>query len=400
MAWLQAVCRVWVAALVLWVSTPALADDPPRQRDPETYHHIGETQGLRVEDAAPRRRPLIAPPADRPAWLGRALKEIQAEYSAKLPGWPDVDDGVDQVVVFRRNGRPTHLATTWFRDGGQLWSRFLDLREIVRVTGNRATLRPMVGVDDLLDSSGAEIVEPTGMDISGRGIPLLFVEYSSGGSSYRGYELVVYRLEGQRVRGSVRGGPIRPIIAGDPLGRGEHALIASDDRWGGYFDTCGQCGPLVPVVFQWQGDGYAPACRRFAPYYKQRMAFYDPRPGNKDDPRTVEEDAPYHLETWASKALFMAQMGETAEALQVFDRAFAEATRVIEGLGMDKDLQKHTRVVVMGHKTGRKFLDNVKRDFRTALVEAHSHKDAPCPLLMANNGGGHYGTMTRIESFR
>ena len=292
--------------------------------------------------------------------------------------------------LFRRNGNPTFLALIWTAKGNSdlPWS-VLELYKVRVISERNVRLKFVRGLKKLYVS----IKEISGQDIAGDGVPHLILDYSSGGLWYALSGIRIYRLE----RNSVD-------VTPDWAGRAEYflslgtekvpALIVSDDRWGGFFHGCSQCGPLFQVVMRWSPKGFAPVCRNHPEYYEKRIESWKRSRARweKDwekDPSGYPKVDPYLvvLETIIATSFNLLQMGRWEEGRTQYQVAMNEAFgRGAKGWGISE-------------KDFLFWKDAVEKNFSPAVDAVASFPDIGCPLMAYRGSGVPIGLIKRARSF-
>jgi len=250
--------------MVLGIVTVGIVNHPAEARDRKSLQYLGETGGDEIPLDDMQHRALAYSASERPQWLNRILAKLQARRG---PGAE-----LAQMVLFRQNGKPTYLVLGWRNDNSSDDpNNVVEIHRVHVVSQRKVLLHKLWQAGEF----SVRIVEPTGHDVYGNGLPAVFIEVGSGGSGYSGYELLVLRLGRTLSSLTPTEYRVRPIIAADLLEDGRHALVASDDRWAQYFYGCGQCGPFIPAVFVWRYGRYKPACRDFRRYFQERIALFE-----------------------------------------------------------------------------------------------------------------------------
>lgn len=312
-------------------------------RSPEQRQHLGETTGTPVDTSIPRA--LAYGADDEPPWVAPVLGKLTTNRPAGY--------AVVQHLLFRRQGTPTFLAVIWQSDS--LFDRKFAL---YRIDG---TTPPRLKIVRELDDAFYEMVEPSGQDIHGDGVAPLFLEQGSGGTSLYGYRLHALKL----ARSPKNISPsLRPIMVEDLDGDGTWEIVASDDRWANFFFPCGQCGPLVPVVYVWRDGAYRMACDRYRPLVRDRIALFAEPPDFDGWP--PRDQARLDME----RALLYLQAGDAAAAQGLY-------RRTVERLRLDESEDAKT------------LLRQVEAGFGPLMKASTALAVRTCPV-QAGEGGGHY----------
>ena len=339
-----------VLPLLITVMPVASAD----ARDPETLQYMAGVYGDAINPADKTYRALAYNALDRPSWLPRVLNRLKDNK-------PDAYV-LEQYLLFRRGGKPSFLALVW--DPGPMstgYSRFeLYQVHVISERNVRLTFRREYK-DTILN-----MVEPTGHDINSDGTATIFLEYGSGGSGYRGYGLKVFRL----ARASVDVTPdpaFRPVAAADLDGDGTFEVIASHDRWGQSFQTCGSCGYFVPVIFSWKDGAYLQSCRNYSAYYDRRVQFF------KDIIKKYpDENLTEFLEPRIDIYLTLLQLARFSEARDQFETTIAATER----RGREwpwKGFPRNDEYVL-------EIVEDTKRRFAALPAAVRKYSTHPCPL--------------------
>ncbi|MGE5505269.1 MAG: hypothetical protein ACM31L_12665 [Actinomycetota bacterium] len=304
-----------------------------QRHDPKTLQYLGANTNPVIEPADTDPRPLAFSPSQQPAWLKPLLHDLPAARRKGVVA--------ESALVLKRADRPSHLAVIWNR-GSDL--RLFQLFVLKPREGKIPYSAHLIG--DIREEY-LHIVEPSGLDIHGDGVPTVFVDVGSGGSGAEGYGVSVLKL-GERVE-DITPKTARPILVADLDGDGSFEIVGSDDRWANLVRSCGQCGPHIPVVNRWDGRRYVPACRDFPDYYKARQALLG-------EAHSIEVFIDYS----ADSALLDAQMARPEAARETL----AELRQTVAGHGKWEDL-------------GYQIADSIER------VVAEADFSQPCPLLGA-----------------
>lgn len=330
----RAVLAVLLALLLLPSSGMA--------RAPEQRHFLGETSGTPVDTSAAR---ALAYGAEEPAWVASTLDKLTANRPAGY--------AVVQHLLFRRHGAPTFLAVVWQRNS--LFDRRFAL---YRIDG---TAPPRLTMVRSLDGAHLQMVEPTGHDIHADGVATLFLEEGSGGTSLYGYRLHAFKLARNSIDISP---PYRPIMAEDLDGDGSWEIVASDDRWANVFFPCGQCGPLVPVVYAWHDGKYRMACDRHKALVRSRLQLFNEPEAFASWP--LRDQTQLDME----RALLHLQDQDSSAAQRLYDRAMARLRQA----GEDE----------------RPLREQAEAGFGALIQAAPALARRTCPV-QAGEGGGHHG---------
>ena len=321
------------------------------------------------------KQPLPPPPlaytkADQPSWLPRVLNRL-----VKKKRWI-----LEDHRLFRQAGKPTFLALIW-KTRRLSGHGHMELYKVRFISQRNVRLNFVRGYMD----QHLSIEEPSGHDFGGDGVPFLFLSYGSGGSWYRGYGIRVYRL----VRNSV---DVTPDWAGRAdkfisLGPDKgYALIVSDDRWGGYFFGCGQCGPRFDMVMRWTAKGFRPECKDHPDHYEQNIESY--KRWSKSSSSTWPTPMRHSLWLGVAIAFNKLQMGHFNEGKALYQETLQKAReRGAMGWGESEKEFNH-------------WLNAVEKDFGPAVSAAIARPDLSCPLMAYRGEGAHPGTVERIEHFR
>lgn len=366
-------CRRVTAMFALSLFVLGIGTLPADARDRESLQYLDSTDGDKISLNDRHRRALAYSVNERPPWLKRVVAKLQARRG------PNAE--LTQLVLFKQHGKPTYLVLGWLNDKGSIF-RTVEIHRIKLIAPQKVILQGIWEAREWL----VHIVEPTGHDVYGDGLPTVFIEIGSGGSDYSGYRLLVLRL-GRTLRSlEPVGYQLRPIIAADLLGDGRHALVASDDRWAQYFYGCGACGPFVPTVFVWRKGSYRPACKDFRRYFRERIALIKPymkEPAGEDASYTSWKNVEYETDI----ILSLIQMGRVDEGIARY-HAMIERARSNDAPGhVEPYFDPET-------------VEDVARDIGPAIEAATLHSTAACPLLETPSEGAHPGWGERVRRIR
>ena len=326
-------------------------------RSEEEHHYLGETTGTKV-----------AAWAALPQTLGKSqLSEEQIR--ALTPVLRDKDKRgykIESLLVFQQDGVPTYVVASW-------GNHHLD----GKLTIDRIT--PQNGLERLITEEGAmyKIAEPSGQDVFPDHVPALFIDEASGGSGHEGYTQHLYRLDKEVVEVTP---PLRtPWIE---QREGELMAMSSDDRWGNYFLTCGQCGPLIPVISVWKDGAFHPDCRQH-PALIRKMIAADLARAKKELAAGDEAPSPlYAADALLSVTLLHLQLGEVRQAKQT-------SGRLLTLVRSSPLLRDHDWENGLEEEAVKPFFAEVKRKSSRA-----------CPLFSSVGKGGHPGAEERANAFR
>jgi hypothetical protein len=355
-----------LAALLIVAGAANAGAESTELRPLYRVNHVGEPDvALREDDDTPR--VLAYRPSGRPVWYGRVLGRLA---SAKPPAYR-----LAQHVLFRRGGKPSFLAVVWRKSA--YGPHIFELYRVEVRSERDVRLRWVRTIEDAL----LAIVDPSGHDVHGDGVPVLFLEYGSLGSGFDGYGLRVLRLE----RSSV---DVTPDAYGRSEGAGvagarlRHVLLVSDDRWANLFDGCGMCGPFVTVAMVWQDRRYHPACRSFTAYYDRARSRYERWLAESN-----RKGMAGYFEYRAGALLNLLQAGRVEEARRHYGETEREALRQLsptpdDGTFRDAHLATFRSVVA------------------PALDGAAAGAHLPCPLAGFGGQVDRVGWRQRIDYFR
>lgn len=271
---------------------------------------------------------------------------------------------IQSLLVFQQNGRPTFVAASWTNHhlNGKL--------TIDRVT-------PDNGLERVITEEGAiyEITEPSGQDVFPDHVPALFVDEASGGSGHEGYTQHLYRLDKEVVEVTP---PLR--TAWIEQREGELMAMSSDDRWGNFFLSCGQCGPLIPVISVWKDGKFHAACRQHPDLIRQRIA-NGLAQAKKEIAAGDEAPSPlYAADALLSVTLLHLQLGEVGQAKKTYGQLLT-LVRTSPLLQNDS------------------WAKNLKESVEPFFAEAKGNASHACPLLSSDGKGGHRGEEIRANAF-
>ncbi len=307
-------------------------------------------------------RPLAYSVMNEPAWVPRVLDILKKGRSRHLK----------QVahIVFRQDGRPTFLAIVW-RDNG-LRREIFHLHKVTVRSAHDVRLR---FVREIM-STYVEMKEPSGHDVFGDGVPTVFVSEGSGGSMRLGYTMHVLRLT--RASVDARPGGLPEIAYLVPGNATTHVLRSVEARWGGFFGTCGFCGPYVPRFLRAEKGRYVAACQAYSSHYRGWAAAYEADP---------DEDPFWRLAHVVTASLYLVQGGFLEEGRARFAAAVTEAERVLaEDTLTDKPEKLRELVAITRASIGE------------AIAQASAN--AGCPLDASKSRGARPGYEDRISRFR
>lgn len=321
-------------------------------RSPQEMQYLGETTGTEISES--RSRPHALPPSQWPEELRDALKAFEIE--AGRTGCTRRN-----ALAVLRNGAFNVLASTWRCQSGQLFT-------LHRLKNGKLDLVRR------LQESYVTLVEPSGMDAFPDHAPALFVDVGSGGSGYEGYGQHVFRVEANGVK------EVTPALRTPWVDMVDGSLVAvsSDDRWGNFFRTCGQCGPHLPVLQEWRDGAFRAACKSHPALIEQRIALED-EVAAKAESEGNELGA---IESRLEKALLLLQMGRGGEGRAEYESILARLERSHDP------------------KIRANWLKAVQDAFTDVVAQAADPTDAQCPLTDAKGPGGHPGAKARADHFR
>ncbi|HYC03704.1 MAG TPA: hypothetical protein VED40_10445 [Azospirillaceae bacterium] len=289
-------------------------------------------------------RPLAYAPSEEPAWLAGTLKRLQTKRPRT--------HALKQHMLFRRDGKASFLAVVW-SSKGERFGEWLVLYRVLAETPE-PTLKFMREVEGYED---ATILEPTGQDLNGDGIAMLFVGWDHGGSIPSNRGVRAFRL-------TDRVPDVTPPDDSQVLSRQEAMkgvmlgwrTVAPEDHC--FPDTC---GIPVPVLHAWNGKAYRPACRSFDPWFLEWIDNARRKAAARPDDGVDEA---------GFVAALLAQSGRGAEALDHW-RAAAERFHAIEAKGGSLGGN-----MVFGLGMGFAEID---KSF-VASLERAARLQSPCPL--------------------
>jgi hypothetical protein len=309
-------------------------------------------------------RPLAYSAKDEPSWLPRVFDRLKRGRSRHA--------SLTAHILFRQKGRPTFLAVVW--TDTNLRERTFDLHKVDVRSASDVRLRFVRQIE----ATYVNLLEPSGYDVFGDGIPTVFVSEGSGGSHRAGYRIHVIRLKRSSVDALPPGAGLPEAIyriAGDAK---THVLSSDDGRWGGFFGTCGACGPYIPRLLRAERGGYVAACRAFPSRYRYETS------ASPDQP---ERSAADQLAVEVTAALYLIQGGFLEEGRSKFSAALAGAEKT---LANDPDVEKPDEL--------RALIDITSTEIGRAVVDASDQ--AACPLDSVSSGGAHPGFERRLERLR
>jgi hypothetical protein len=308
---------------------------------------------------------------NQPAWLARVLNKLK---KPRIPAYQ-----LQQYILFREAERPTFLALVW--SARSHIERVFDLHKVKVNSPHDIRLTFVREYRDF----ALEIVEPTGHDSHGGGKASVFLRYGSGGSGYFGYGLRIIRL----VRSSVDVSPIwlSRSVRTLPLNKkGAHALIVSDDRWAGYFNGCGACGPRIPIMTLWDGNRYQPACRQFHAFFEERLNLIDQIRRKEEQ---EQKFLTFFLRRRAAMALNLAQIGRAEKAKSTYSAMLTSAATLPDFRRTPADEMESAR-----------WIERLNADVGPAIEVADRHSHFACPLLAFSGAATPHGAIERIKPFR
>lgn len=321
-------------------------------RSPQEMQYLGETTGAEISES--RSRPHALLPSQWPEELRNALKAFEGE--AGRSGCV-----LRNALAIQRDGAFSVLASTWGCQSGQLFT-------LHRLRNGKLDLVRR------LHESSVTLVEPSGMDVFPDRVPALFVDVGSGGSGYEGYGQHVFRVEATGIK------EVTPALRTPWVDVVDGSLVAvsSDDRWGNFFRTCGQCGPHLPVIQEWRDGAFRPACKSRPVLIERRIVLEDEVAAKAES----EGDELGVVESRLGKALLFLQMGRGGEGRAAYEDVLARL--------------QHSH----DPKIGAKWLKAVQDAFTDVVAQAAKPTDAQCPLTDAKGAGGHPGAKARADHFR
>lgn len=327
---------------------------------------------------------------EMPSWAKRAQTLARAEIPADrqgitTPGPAHRGDKQTQILVYQREGRPSYVVAAWRND--EEWSDY---------EGSTVTVDRVTDAGDLKRAAAIEIgadfiniVEPSGEDVFPDHVPALFVDGSSLSSGFYNYAQHIIRL-GDTVQEVTP--PLRTAWA--EYDHGKLLAMSSDDSWGNFFLSCGQCGPLVPVISEWRDGAFHPACKDHQVLIRKRLASF------RRDLRHDQGNGPYYdADNLLNQTLLLLQLGRTDEARKTYQAlqrlARTKLSRPSQAAGSASEVD--------GESTDpdwSKVLDQAITPLFAAMDEYEKY---PCPLSAAASAleaGGHPGAEIRANSFR
>lgn len=254
--------------------------------------------------------------------------------------------------------------------------------ELYRIAETSQGHRAVGIIDEIMDHPS--ISAPTGTWVNANGASMLVVTLGSG-SSYTGHHLRIFRL-GKVVREVTPTEVRRPIRVQDLDGSGRYRVIASEDRWGNFFQTCSGCGPLIPIVLEINEGGYRPACRKARAYYEEGIR----RTREFLDEKAADERYLGGLDERTYIALMMAQMGDVDAGRRYFLKWLDVAVKAVEREKTPGDDKKHVSGIISA----------AENTFPAVFDEASRFEYSQCPLSAVDLPGNHPGAVARARHFR
>ena len=321
-------------------------------RSPQEMQYLGETTGTEISESLSRPHALL--PSQWPEELRNALKAFEGE--ARRNGCV-----LRNALAVQRDGGFSVLASTWGCQSGQLFT-------LHRLRNGKLDLVRR------LQEVSVTLVEPSGMDVFPDHVPALFVDVGSGGSGTEGYGQHVFRVEANGIK------EVTPALRTPWADMVDGSLVAvsSDDRWGNFFRTCGQCGPHLPVIQEWRDGAFRPACKSRPALIERRIALEDEAAAKAES----EGNELGAIESRLGKALLLLQMGRAGEGRAAYEDVLARL--------------EHSH----DPKIGATWLKTVQDAFTDVVAQAANPTDAQCPLTDAKGAGGHPGAKARADHFR
>jgi hypothetical protein len=305
--------------------------------------------------------------SERPPWYEQVLKRLE---SRKRPNYR-----LRQHLLFRRAGQPAFWALVWEHRSGS--DNELALYEVEVRSDQDVRLRLVHG----LSEHRVEIVTPSGDDVHGDGVPVLFARRASGGTDVTGDDLSIFRLD--RVVTDVTPHKLGRVDGVTVVGPGwRHVLLVSDDRWHNLINDCGACGPRPFIVAAWRDWEYVPVCRDHPALYELAAKFLAAE-GKKEQGESLE----HWLERRMQMTLNLVQSGEIERGREYFSATLAEARR------------REPRATYMASELApperQRYFDELLAivDDYVAPAVAAARADISCPLM------GYLGAMDRSERY-
>lgn len=325
-----------------------------------------------------------------PSWAKRAQTLARAEIPADrqgitTPGPAHRGDKRTQILVYQREGRPGYVVAAWRND--EEWSDYEGSTVTVDRVTDAGDLKRVAAIE--IQAPCIKIVEPSGEDVFPDHVPALFVDELSLGSGFEGYTQHIIRL-GDTVAEVAP--PLRTAWA--EYDHGKLLAMSSDDSWGNFFLTCGQCGPLVPVISEWRDGAFHSACKDHQVLIRKRLASF-----RRDLRHDQGNGSYYYADNLLNQTLLLLQLGRTSEARKTY--------QVLQRL-MRTELSPPMQMTGSVPKAGGEGTDP---DWSQALGHAvtplftvmAAYEKYPCPLSAAASVlmvEGHPGAEIRANSFR
>jgi hypothetical protein len=164
-----------VLALLAPATTTVVRADSRAELYQQLRNHPDEAlfQGSeRIDTNESESRRFVQGATDRPSWLPRVLARLRSARGANVK--------LSQHILFHQNGKPTYLALVWH---GGPWEDVFELHRVRVISDGNVQLKFDPIPDRKYFKGHFDIVEPSGRDAFGDGIPRLFLHYSCGGKS-------------------------------------------------------------------------------------------------------------------------------------------------------------------------------------------------------------------------
>lgn len=329
-----------VFALLVVAVAPAAADENPyRNRD------YGEAPG-----------PMLYPAAKEPEWLPRILKKLQTPRSPR---------SLDEYLLFRGASGPTYLVTHW--RAAATGENFLEIHRIEKREGADPTATFIYG----LSVGGIRILVPTGHDVFGDGVPVLFLYLAAGGSLVAEDGVRIIRLGDKPA-------DVTPRRYGDVTNVGlmpgidtRLFLVAANFKNLAVYGVCGDCFITPRTFLVWREGQYVPACREAQDYFRTRMD------GWRSNYEKVDREPSEFFAVRLGSAWNAAQIGEAAAGVKEIKQAIAEGRR------RGADWAEWDKNRWLEAKEYDDYIADIEGNFLPAVEKALRFSKAACPLTAA-----------------
>ncbi len=296
--------------------------------------------------------PMVYRAEEEPAWLPAMLDKLQSARMSR---------SLYRHYLFRGDSGPSYLVTKWYGDD------FDSVIEIHRIEKNKVG-NPSA---KYLEGYGGDIVwvvVPTGHDIFGDGVPVLFVLASPGGSSDDDQTVLIIRLGDvpKNITPGQFGNVARVAFPND----GKTLILLTKDLDKKFsYDTCGVCYIMPEMLLAWRNGHYAPACRDNAEFYRASMKSFWQRSDGEE---------PYSLQNFMVRRMGgiwdAIQAGDIPTAMRVYRDTIAEARRRRTNWPIWEGRIPPTSAEYKAE------LANYEKEFLPLLQEAQRHAKSQCPL--------------------